>query len=331
MSAPRVIYLLSPYPFPVDFGNGAWSYGKNTPTDIAYILKSDYDELKAKLTATQSELAKIYATEPVAVYEGVEFSRYTLRWVNGDLAVGTNFYAAPIPPTDEIVEIKRQRDSAVGSLKWIHNAAKTGASIDVICGYTKGALQEVRLAAPIPPEPSPRIKDFSELRDELDAAPISPTIELATEYAEYILDHYDRKSKQDRQLLGKHLAEWADRRYRNAAPIPPDEPRLKRASLMAFGVISEIRKLVGNGKVQFVADLGGSIWTWPDAADSAITELRSVCFDAAHIPTPSQQEALDALDNMDDYARMMGLIAIGPIETLRDFILARPDTEGSGK
>ncbi|MGK3946064.1 hypothetical protein ABK046_47915, partial [Streptomyces caeruleatus] len=54
-------------------------------------------------------------------------------------------YAAPIPPTDEIVEIKRQRDSAVGSLKWIHNAAKTGASIDVICGYTKGALQEVRL------------------------------------------------------------------------------------------------------------------------------------------------------------------------------------------
>ena len=34
---------------------------------------------------------------------------------------------------------------------------------------------------------------------------------------------------------------------------------------------------------------------------------------------------------MDDYARMMGLIAIGPIETLRDFILARPDTEGSGK
>ena len=48
-------------------------------------------------------------------------------------------------------------------------------------------------------------------------------------------------------------------------------------------------------------------------------------------PTPSQQEALDALDNMDDYARMAGLIAIGPIETLRDFILARPDTEGSGK
>ena len=46
-------------------------------------------------------------------------------------------------------------------------------------------------------------------------------------------------------------------------------------------------------------------------------------------PTPSQQEALDALDNMDDYARMAGLIAIGPIETLRDCILARPDTEGS--
>ena len=53
MSAPRVIYLLSPYPFPVDFGNGAWSYGKNTPTDIAYILKSDYDELKVKLTESE--------------------------------------------------------------------------------------------------------------------------------------------------------------------------------------------------------------------------------------------------------------------------------------
>lgn len=137
MSAPRVIYLLSPYPFPVDFGNGAWSYGKNTPTDIAYIIKSDYDELKVKLTAAQEKLAKIYATEPVAVYEGVEFSRYTLRWVNGDLAVGTNFYAAPIPPTE---------------------------------------------------------------------------VEPATEYAEYILDHYDRKSRKDRKLLGKHLAEWADRR-----------------------------------------------------------------------------------------------------------------------
>ena len=62
------------------------------------------------------------------------------------------------------------------------------------------------------------------------------------------------------------------------------------------------------------------------------SELRDE-LDAAPIPpthTPSQQEALDALDNMDDYARMAGLIAIGPIETLRDFILARPDT-GSGK
>lgn len=127
MIAPRLVWM------PPDF-------------DVAYVSKSDYDELKAKLTATQSELAKIYATEPVAVYEGVEFSRYTLRWVNGDLAVGTNFYAAPIPPTE---------------------------------------------------------------------------VEPATEYAEYILDHYDRKSRKDRKLLGKHLAEWADRRYRDAAPIPP--------------------------------------------------------------------------------------------------------------
>ena len=177
---------------------------------------------------------------------------------------------------------------------------------------------------------------------KLYAAPIPPTeVEPATEYAEYILDHYDRKSRKDRKLLGKHLAEWADRRYRNAAPIPPDEPRLKRASLMAFGVISEIRKLVGNGKVQFVADLGGSIWTWPDAADSAITELRSVCFDAAHIPTPSQEEANREASLYRWWKKNREVTLITAIygngcvnKTLADveaFILARPDTEGSGK
>ena len=172
---------------------------------------------------------------------------------------------------------------------------------------------------------------------KLYAAPIPPTeVEPATEYAEYILDHYDRKSRKDRKLLGKHLAEWADRRYRDAAPIPPDEPKLKRASLMAFGVISEIRKLVGNGKVQFVADLGGSIWTWPDAADSAITELRSVCFDAAPIqPTPSQQEALDSLAGLLLGIELPKGKALAARQEraccLRDFILARPDTEGSGK
>ena len=147
---------------------------------------------------------------------------------------------------------------------------------------TEGAIQT---AKPIPP----RIKDLSELRDELDAA-----------------------------------------------PIPPDEPKLKRASLMAFGVISEIRKLVGNGKVQFVADLGGSIWTWPDAADSAITELRSVCFDAAPIqPTPSQQEALDSLAGLLLGIELPKGKALAARQEraccLRDFILARPDTEGSGK
>ena len=120
------------------------------------------------------------------------------------------------------------------------------------------------------------------------------------------------------------------------APIPPDEPKLKRASLMAFGVISEIRKLVGNGKVQFVADLGGSIWTWPDAADSAITELRSVCFDAAPIqPTPSQQEALDSLAGLLLGIELPKGKALAARQEraccLRDFILARPDTEGSGK
>ena len=122
----------------------------------------------------------------------------------------------------------------------------------------------------------------------------------------------------------------------DAAPIPPDEPKLKRASLMAFGVISEIRKLVGNGKVQFVADLGGSIWTWPDAADSAITELRSVCFDAAPIqPTPSQQEALDSLAGLLLGIELPQGKALAARQEraccLRDFILARPDTEGSGK
>ena len=74
MSAPRVIYLLSPYPFPVDFGNGAWSYGKNTPTDIAYILKSDYDELQAKLD-------KIYTTEPVA-FMTIDKAPYLYRDAN---------------------------------------------------------------------------------------------------------------------------------------------------------------------------------------------------------------------------------------------------------
>lgn len=46
---------------------------------------------------------------------------------------------------------------------------------------------------------------------------------------------------------------------------------------------------------------------------------------AAPIPTPSQQEAFEALEDVDDYARMGGIAAIGPIERLRAFILARPD------
>ena len=37
---------------------------KDIGGDWEYILKSDYDELKVKLTAAQEKLAKIYATEP---------------------------------------------------------------------------------------------------------------------------------------------------------------------------------------------------------------------------------------------------------------------------
>lgn len=39
---------------------------KDIGGDWEYILKSDYDELQAKLTAAEEKLAKIYATEPVA-------------------------------------------------------------------------------------------------------------------------------------------------------------------------------------------------------------------------------------------------------------------------
>ena len=63
---------------------------KDIGGDWEYILKSDYDELQAKLT-----------------------------------------------------EAECQRDSAIDSLRWIHNSSKTGASIDVICGYAKGAIREI--------------------------------------------------------------------------------------------------------------------------------------------------------------------------------------------
>ena len=134
-------------------------------------------------------------------------------------------------------------------------------------------LEELRKQEPVPP--TTRIKDFSELRDELDAAPIPHT-----------------------------PSHWTTSKLHGTA-------------------MSNREKMqhIANGK-KFGGEFSGA---------ASIAELHNVPLYAAHIPTPSQQEALDALDNMDDYARMMGLIAIGPIETLRDFILARPDTEGSGK
>jgi len=55
--------------------------------------------------AAEAELAKLREQRPVAVYDGVEMSRYTLRWVNGPIHIGANLYAAPVPatavPTDE--------------------------------------------------------------------------------------------------------------------------------------------------------------------------------------------------------------------------------------
>ena len=46
--------------------------------------------------AAEAELRKAREQEPVAEYDGVEFSRYTLRWINGQLPVGTKFYAEPV-------------------------------------------------------------------------------------------------------------------------------------------------------------------------------------------------------------------------------------------
>lgn len=126
----------------------------------------------------------------------------------------------------------------------------------------------------------------------LYAAPIPPTeVEPATEYAEYILDHYDRKSRKDRKLLGKHLAEWADRRYRDAVPIPPTVTTQKfldaEQFLAAFPVSENEIYQLGHKFLRYQTH---------NCNEINLVEFVRAVFEAAPTPTvtPSQQEALDA-------------------------------------
>jgi hypothetical protein len=41
----------------------------------------------------------------------------------------------------------------------------------------------------------------------------------------------------------------------------------------AVKLLSEIRLLVHESKVQFTGDLHGGIWTWPDRVDLLMTEI----------------------------------------------------------
>lgn len=54
---------------------------KDIGGDWEYILKSDYDELQAKLTAAEEKLAKIDATEPVA-FMTIDKAPYLYRDAN---------------------------------------------------------------------------------------------------------------------------------------------------------------------------------------------------------------------------------------------------------
>jgi len=147
---------------------------------------------------------------------------------------------------------------------------------------------------------------FSKQVNELQQSNIHNVELTATEYAEYILDHYDRKSRKDRKLLGKHLAEWADRRYRDAAPIPS----IKITNEMAYAFHRAITD----------SDLGSD-----DVAEIKKGLAAALANYAVPIPptvTPSQQKVLSAVDTLlatfdSGYHPELNLI--------RDFMLARPD------
>jgi len=64
--------------------------------------------------AAEAELEKLAQQKPVAEYDGVEFSRYTLRFTNGLLPVGTKFYVAPV--FDSAVEENRFQAEDLESL-----------------------------------------------------------------------------------------------------------------------------------------------------------------------------------------------------------------------
>lgn len=95
-----------------------------------------------------------------------------------------------------------------------------------------------------------------------------------------------------------------------AAPIPPEQT----GDALVEGMYQKMWK-------DFVSLQRG------DAKQICVeAELYRKSLTAPIPPTPSQQEALEALDNMDDYARMScGIIPTGATEVLRTFILARPD------
>lgn len=61
-----------------------------------YGAHSCAEELKKEINRLQEENERLLKQQPAAEYDGVEFSRYTLRWANGPVPVGTKLYAAPI-------------------------------------------------------------------------------------------------------------------------------------------------------------------------------------------------------------------------------------------
>ena len=65
-------------------------------------------------------------------------------------------------------------------------------------------------------------------------------------------------------------------------------------------------------------------------------DIFALTYDAAPIPptptpTPSQKKVLMRLKELEDYKEVCGFNGAAALSDIRDFILARPDTEGNGK
>ena len=66
VNAPKVIYLQIGDDHEGEYSDEAtWCADKIHNTDIAYVLRSDYAELAAKLVEAERRLQAIYDTEPV--------------------------------------------------------------------------------------------------------------------------------------------------------------------------------------------------------------------------------------------------------------------------